>query len=222
MTDVVYVEKTGMAGAAGIAVAALAAGKVVILPSDTVYGLTAAVFQMGDISRMRAGGVVPLWQQPAAELYRIKGRRVSQPSIILARDWETAALIGTRMDAAERFCRKVQSSITVIVPAKRPWGPPATDHRGGIALRIPQAGFMNLVLKFAKFAFSVSANRPGGKDPLEFVEVPAEIKAAVPVAVDGGPSPSRQPSNIVDFTTTPPQVVRGDAALAEALATFRL
>jgi len=211
-----------MAGAAGIAVAALAAGKVVILPSDTVYGLTAAVFQMGDIPRMRAGGVVPLWQQPAAELYRIKGRSPSQPSILLARDWETAALVGTRIEPAERFCRLVKRSLTVIVPAKRPWGPPATDHRGGVALRVPRIGFMNLGLKFCKFAFSVSANHPGGKDPLELIEVPSEMLTAVGVAVDGGPSPSRQPSSIVDFTTSPPQVVRGDATLAEALASFRL
>ena len=66
------------------AVAALRAGKPVVLPTDTVYGLCA------DPSR----------QEPAREVGRLKGRDERQPTALLARDVELLLERVPELDAA--------------------------------------------------------------------------------------------------------------------------
>jgi len=198
-----------------LAVAALAAGRVVILPTDTVYGLTAPVFPLSEAARVIAGENKPIWASPVRTLYELKGRRPTQPSIILAKDWAAAAALAAQpLDNIRRLCARLDCPTTVIVWAKHKWGPPATDGQGTIALRVPNHVVMNLALRFAKFVFSASANLPGGKDPQTVADIPGELVAGAAFTIDAGPTPSGRPSCIVDFTGSKPRVVRGDAAVA--------
>lgn len=208
-----------MAGAVGLAAAALGAGRVVIIPTDTVYGLAAAVFRPKEFDRLEMGERASTWAGPAAQLYDIKRRPLSQPAIILARDWQYAQLLSGRpLERVERFCGRVSNPVTFIVRARYPWGPPTTNDSGGIAIRVPDGPIVNMILKFSKYLYSVSANYPGGREPQTLEQIPAPIFGRAALAVDAGPSPMQNPSFMIDCTAEKPKAVRGDAPLEEALA----
>ena len=219
MAEIVKLEEVGMAGAVGLAAAALGAGRVVIIPTDTVYGLSAAVFRPRECERLEAGEHAVPWRGPVEKLYDIKRRPTDQPAIILARDWQYAQLLSARpLERIEDFCGQVGNPVTFIVKAKYPWGPPTTNASGGIAIRVPRGVTVKMILKFSKFLYSVSANYRGGKEPQALDEVPAPIFGRAALAVDGGESPSPHASFIVDLTRENPKPVRGGAPLEEALA----
>ncbi|HUU55978.1 MAG TPA: Sua5/YciO/YrdC/YwlC family protein, partial [bacterium] len=164
MAEIVKQDEVGMAGAVGLAAAALGAGRVVIIPTDTVYGLTAAAFRPRECDRLEAGERASTWAGPVGKLYDIKRRPLSQPAIILARDWQYAQLLSARpLERIEKFCNRVSNPVTFIVKAKYPWGPPTTNDSGGIAIRVPEGAIVNMILKFSKYLYSVSANYPGGR-----------------------------------------------------------
>lgn len=218
MAEIIKQEEVGMAGAVGLAAAALGAGRVVIIPTDTVYGLAAAVFRPKEFDRLETGERASTWEGPVAQLYEIKRRPLNQPSIILARDWQYAQLLSGRpLERIERFCGRVSNPVTFIVRARHPWGPPTTNETGGIAIRVPNGEIVNMILKFSKYLYSVSANYPGGREPQAVEQIPAPIFGGAALVVDAGPSPTTDPSFIVDFTGEKPTAVRGGAPLEEAL-----
>ncbi|MEE9455660.1 MAG: Sua5/YciO/YrdC/YwlC family protein [bacterium] len=221
MVEIVNLDKVGVAGAVGLAAAAINAGYLVILPTDTLYGLTAAVFKPEDVQKMRDGHEAPPWREPAGKLYALKGRPGRQPSIILAPDWEYARMLTEQdLDRIEEFCRRVPNPVSVVVDGKRDWRPPLANARGGVALRVPKGGLIKIILKFCKFAFSVSANYARGEEPYLLDQVPAAILKRATLALDAGYSPFQRASFIVDFTVDPPRPLRGGKELEEALLQF--
>jgi L-threonylcarbamoyladenylate synthase len=221
LAEIVRLSDVGIAGAVGLAAAALGTGRVVIIPTDTVYGLAAAVLRPKECDRLEAGGRPATWAGPVEKLYDIKRRPLEQPAIILARDWQYAQLLSARpLETIESFCARVATPVTFIVKAKYLWGPPATSAAGGIAIRVPHSPLVGMILKFTKYLYSVSANYPGGREPQTLDQVPAPIFGRAALAVDAGPSPQRTPSFIIECTDETPKAVRGEAPLQEALAQF--
>jgi tRNA A37 threonylcarbamoyladenosine synthetase subunit TsaC/SUA5/YrdC len=219
LAEVIKQQEVGMAGAVGLAAAALGAGRVVIIPTDTVYGLAAAVFRPKEFDRLEVGDRASVWTTPVSTLYDIKRRPLSQPSIILARDWPYAQLLSGRpLERIERFCLRVSRPVTFIVRARYPWGPPITNDAGGIAIRVPDGPVVSMILKFSRYLFSVSANYPGGREPQTLEQIPAPIFGRAALAVDAGPSPMDNPSFMLDCTTEKPKAVRGGEPLEDALA----
>ncbi|NIT36627.1 MAG: hypothetical protein GTN49_09020 [candidate division Zixibacteria bacterium] len=221
MAEVVKLDKVGIAGAVGLAAAALNAGRVVILPTDTVYGLTAATFRLKDIEKLREGGAASPWREPVEKLYAIKGRPRHQPSIVLAPDWQYARMLTRQnLGRVEGFCRRVPDPISVIVEAREKWRPPMTNAAGAIALRVPKGGLIRIMLKFSKFVYSVSANYPSAEEPQILEQVPAPILDEATLAIDAGRTPMARASFVADFTVEPPRPVRGGEQLEEVLERF--
>lgn len=221
MAEIVKLDRVGVAGAVGLAAAALNAGHLVIIPTDTVYGLTATVFRPTDIPKIREGYEAAAWRDPVSRLYAVKGRPRHQPSIVLAPDWQYARMLTDQdLDGVEEFCRRVPNPVSFIVNAKWDWRPPLANARGAIALRVPKGGLVKIILKFCKFAYSVSANYTRDEEPYLLDLVPDHILKQSTLAVDAGHSPLRRPSFLVDFTVEPPRAVRGGAELEEMLARF--
>ncbi len=221
MVEIVKLDKVGVAGAVGLAAAALNAGRVIVLPTDTVYGLTVTVFRPEDIPKIKEGRDAAVWREPAGKLYALKGRSSRQPSIVLVPDWQYARMLaGQNLDRIEEFCRRVANPVSVVVEAKRDWRPPLVNNRGGLALRVPQSGLIKVILKFCKFAFSVSANYARDEEPYLLDQVPAALLKRAALAVDGGYAPRRKASYVVDFTADPPRPLRGGPEIEEALLRF--
>lgn len=184
------------------AVAAIRAGKLAILPTDTVYGLAAS----------------PYSEAPVRRLYRAKGRDDLQPT----------ALVAASLDLLLECVPELRGRTGVIARALLP-GPytlilpnPARRFRwltgtrpDTIGVRVPEiAGPGGAVLDAVGALAATSANLPGGPDPRRLEDVPEELREAADAAVDGGELPGT-PSTVVDLTGEEPSVLREGAVPAE-------
>ena len=185
------------------AVVAIRAGLVVVLPTDTVYGLAADAYRV----------------EGRDALYSLKGRDVRQPSALVA------ASVDVLLDCVPELPAPIVQALlpgpfTLIFrnPGRRfAWlcgEEPAT-----IGVRVPVlAGPGRDVLDQVGAVVATSANLPGGLEPRRLDDVPSALRAAAAAVVDGGELPG-VPSTILDLIGQEPRVVRegaGDAAAALA------
>jgi L-threonylcarbamoyladenylate synthase len=187
------------------AVEELHAGRPVVLPTDTVYGLCAD----------------PYREAPVRELYRIKGRPPEQPTALLARDVEflLECVPELRGRAATLARALLPGPYTLILPNQAQRYPWLTGSRQDtIGVRVPElSGPGADVLERVGALAATSANHHGGPDPRSLEDVPVEIRASAAALVDGGELPGT-PSTVLDLTGPEPQVVReGAVPAAEAL-----
>jgi L-threonylcarbamoyladenylate synthase len=188
------------------AVAALAAGKPVVLPTDTVYGLCANPYRSDWVERM----------------YRLKGREPLKPTALLAHDvdflLECVPELRGRSGTIARALLPGPYTLVLPNPARRfRW---LTGTRPDtIGVRVPPlAGDAAEVLRRAGAIAATSANLTGGPEPHRLADVPEEIRSGVAVALDGGEL-AGAPSTVVDVTGAEPRVLReGAVPAAEALA----
>ncbi len=191
------------------AVAAIRAGKTVVLPTDTVYGLCST----------------PYRAEPVERLYRLKGRGPEQPTAILAADldmlFECVPELRGRAGAIASALLPGPYTLVLSNPAKRyRWLNGTTPD--AIGVRVPELdGPAARVLSLVGAVAATSANLAGGPDPYRLADVPEELRGKVAAVVDGGELPGT-PSTVLDFSGPEPRVVReGSAAAAEALERVR-
>jgi L-threonylcarbamoyladenylate synthase len=191
------------------AVTALRAGRLVVLPTDTVYGLAAD----GES------------ESAARALYAAKGRDAIQPTAVLFASVDVLVERVPELPAAavEAVRTLLPGPFTLIVenPARRyAWLNP--QRPDAIGLRVPAVtGAPRAVLEALGAVVATSANLPGGADPRRLEDVPPEIAAAVDVVIEGGELPGT-PSTVVDLTGPEPRVLReGAVTAADALERLR-
>ena len=147
------------------AVDALLLQQVILYPTDTVWGLGC------DAESSKA----------VAQLYQIKGRAESKPSIVLVAD---LAMFGryaaTVPEQLAALLAGQTRPTTYIVPAGPRLAPQLVGPDGTVGLRIPQDEFCHkLVRRLGHGLVSTSANRSGEPTPALYAEVaPAIVRAA--------------------------------------------
>jgi L-threonylcarbamoyladenylate synthase len=182
-------------------VAAIRAGRPVVLAFDTVYGLAAD----------------PHVVEATLALYRLKGRAEAQPSALVARD--VAHLLECVPELAGRSAAIARELLpgpfTLIFPNPARRFPRLTGtNPEALGVRVPAlTGAANDVLTRVGMLVATSANRPGGRDPQTLADVPEEIRAGS-VCLDGGTLPGT-PSTVIDLTGSKPRVLREGAVAAE-------
>ena len=184
------------------AVEAVLAGRLIVLPTDTVYGLCAS----------------PYREDPVRRLYRLKGREEMQPT----------ALVGSDLDMLLECVPELRGRTGTILRALLP-GPytviapnPSRRFRwlagarpDTIGLRVPAlTGAAAEVLDRVSAVAATSANLPGERDPARVDEIPEAIRAGCEVVVDAGELPG-VPSTVVDITGAEPRVLREGAVSAD-------
>jgi L-threonylcarbamoyladenylate synthase len=188
------------------AVTALLAGELVVLPTDTVYGLAATAYR----------------EEPARRLYRLKGRDEIQPTALMASGVDLLLdCVPELRGRPERIVRALlPGPLTLVLPnpARRfHWlnGP----RQDAIGVRVPAlTGPGAAVLQGAGAIVATSANLAGGPDPCTPGEIPQAVRDGVAVVVEGGTLPG-VPSTVIDFTAAVPVVLRhGAADVDEVLA----
>jgi len=188
------------------AVAGIKAGKPVVLPTDTVYGLCADAYR----------------EAPVLRLGKLKGRPEGMPVALVAADLDMIldAVPEIRGRAAVACRALLPGPYTLVVPN------PARRFRwiGGsrpdtIGVRVPDlpAPARDVVERVGAVA-ATSANLHGGPDARRIDELPPELLAAVAAVVDTGELPGT-PSTVLDLTGPEPVVLReGAVSAAEALS----
>jgi L-threonylcarbamoyladenylate synthase len=169
------------------AAAALTAGRLVILPTETVYGLAA------DAGNARA----------VASIYQAKGRPAFNPLIAHLADAEAArgvAVLDTRASAlANAFW---PGPLTLVAPAKERGGVCELARAGldTVAVRVPSHPLaQQLLAAFGGPIVAPSANRSGRPSPTTFGDAMAETGDAATLGLDGGPCAVGLESTVVSL-----------------------
>jgi len=179
------------------AVDAVKRGELVVLPTDTVYGIGADAFQPDAIGALLA----------------TKGRGRDLPVPVLVGSWSgldglTLVVTPTARELVEAFW---PGGLTLVVEHAPSLAWDLGDARGTVAVRMPlHPVALELLARTGPMGVS-SANRTGRPPASTAEEARDQLGYPVSVYLDGGPSGDPVPSTIVDVTGEVPRVVRAGA-----------
>jgi L-threonylcarbamoyladenylate synthase len=186
------------------AVDALRAGRLVALPTETVYGLAADASDRAAVARVFAA----------------KGRPVDHPLIVhLAGADRLGSWAATVPDAAARLAEAFwPGPLTLVLPRHPSVLPEVTGWRETVAVRVPAHPLALRVLEaFDGGLAAPSANRFGRVSPTVAADVVGELDGAVDLVLDGGPCTVGVESTIVEVVGGQVSVLRPGGTSREAL-----
>jgi L-threonylcarbamoyladenylate synthase len=189
------------------AVQALRDSRVVVLPTDTLYALSAPAHDDAAVRRV----------------YAIKGREEGKPLPLFVADLAAAERVAVFNAAARRLAGRFwPGALTLVLPRHDSFRSEALAGGDNVALRVPAQPFLLELLKVLdKPITATSANRSGGIDPETVAEVLRQLDGEVDLIVDAGPCPIGVSSTIVDCVSDPPRVLRhGAISEADVLCTL--
>ena len=169
-------------------------GKLIVMPTDTVYGLGCDAFNA----------------QAIAELYRVKERPLSKGIPILLAEvnqiYEVASYIP---DSARQLMRRFwPGPLTLILP-KNPKLPANISPDATVAVRIPDHSVTRAIIRMGSGAMAVtSANMSGEGVILNSMDAMQVFNGRVAAVLDDGISPQSMASTIVDCTSENLRVLR--------------
>lgn len=178
-----------------VALAALRAGGLVAIPTETVYGLAADADNAEAVRR----------------IFAAKGRPADHPLIVHVAD---ASLLGEWAAEVPPAAAVLADAcwpgpLTMLVPRARRVIDAVTGGRPSVGVRVPAHPLTaELLRRFGGGLAAPSANRFGHVSPTTAAHVVDDLGDAVDVVLDGGPCPVGVESTIIDCTVDPPQVLR--------------
>ena len=152
-------------------------GGVVVIPTDTVYGLAAR----------------PDFSEAVDRLYTIKGRELKKPIALLAANLADVErfgypLVGRARELAEKYW---PGALTMVIPAKDPTRPAEgfriPDHQETRALIAACGGVLRVT----------SANLSGQRPATDAPQALADVGLSADYVIDDGVSPGGVPSTVV-------------------------
>src|SRR5580658_8642809 len=187
------------ARAAGLAEAATAVlrGELVVLPTDTVYGLGTDAFNPAAVRRLLAA----------------KGSgRDMPPPVLVGTVRAASALVEDLGPYGQLLIDEFwPGGLTIVCRAARTLNWDLGDTRGTVAIRMPQDPVaLALLTETGPMAVS-SANLTGSPAASTAQEARDQLADSVAVYLDGGPSTGGVASTIVDLTGSQPRLLRRGA-----------
>ncbi|NLG54059.1 MAG: threonylcarbamoyl-AMP synthase [Rhodococcus sp.] len=192
--------------AAGLSAAknALQAGRLVVMPTDTLYGLGADAFD----------------SEAVASLLRAKGRGRDMPVPVLVGSWDTidGLVYHVRAQARDLIRAFWPGGLSLVVQQAPSLAWDLGDTQGSVMLRMPlHPVALELLRDVGPMAVS-SANISGQPPATTAAEAQAQLGGEVSVYLDGGPAEHAVASTIVDLTGDSIRILRAGAVPAEAIA----
>jgi L-threonylcarbamoyladenylate synthase len=191
--------ETGIAAA----VTAVQQGGVVVLPTDTVYGIGADAFTPSAVSALLAA----------------KGRGRNMPPPVLVGSVRAAGALAETLgafgqDLIDEFWPGPLTLVFLASPTLK-WD--LGDTNGTVAIRMPLHPIaLELLRRTGPMAVS-SANRHGMPPATTAADAEDQLGDAVSVYLDGGACAGNVPSTILDLTGTVPRMLRAGAIAADQL-----
>jgi L-threonylcarbamoyladenylate synthase len=185
------------------AVSAVQDANLVVLPTDTVYGVGADAFIPNAVTK----------------LLEAKGRGRSMPPPVLVGSVSAAAALTESLgafgqDLIDEFW---PGPLTLVFRASPTLMWDLGDTMGTVAVRMPlHPVTLDLLRRTGPMAVS-SANRHGLPAATTAGEARDQLGDAISVYLDGGPCTDNVPSTILDLTGTVPRMLRAGALSADAL-----
>lgn len=166
------------------ALALLAAGEVVAIPTETVYGLA------GDATSGQA----------VARIFEAKGRPRFNPLIAHVASMAMAEKIAVFDPLSARLAENFwPGPLTLVLPLREMFGihPLVTAGLDTIALRMPRGFASGLIEKLGRPLAAPSANRSGRVSATTAAAVAEDLGDRIRLVVDGGPTPVGVESTIL-------------------------
>ena len=183
----------GLAAGVEAAARAVQAGQVVVLPTDTIYGLAVDPFRPGATSRLFAAKGRP--------------RRVPLPVLVAGAD-QAEALAGPLSPLASALVDRFwPGALTLVLPRRPGLDVDLGDEGSTIGLRAPNHPVPLELCRCVGPLATTSANLHGGTTPAVAAEVARLFETSVDLVLDGGPCGGRA-STVVDCTGDAPLLLR--------------
>lgn len=189
------------------AVDALRRGELVVLPTDTVYGLACDAFSASAVTA----------------LLETKGRGRDMPVPVLVGSWRTLDGLAEQVTPVMRELVEAfwPGGLTLVVRHAPSLLWDLGEARGTVAVRMPLHPVALAVLEQTGPLAASSANRTGLPPARDAAEAARQLGTGVSVYLDGGAGTGGPASTIVDLTADRPRLLRagavGDKELAEVL-----
>jgi tRNA threonylcarbamoyl adenosine modification protein (Sua5/YciO/YrdC/YwlC family) len=176
---------------------ALQRGKLVVLPTDTVYGLAADAFDPSAVRRLLAA--------------KGRGREMPPPVLVGTRSTLDALAVGIPAYARDLVEQLWPGPLTLICRQQKSLQWDLGDTRGTVAVRMPDHEIaLELLSRTGPLAVS-SANLSGKPAAVTADEAEQMLGDSVEVYLDGGSAPGGVASTIIDTTGKAPRILRAGA-----------
>ena len=180
------------------AVRLLREGGVAAIPTDTLYGLAADVFNADAIERV----------------FQIKERPEGMALPVLLADLGQLAAVSSELPEAVNLlgARYWPGPLTLIVRKAEGLPTRLTAGQATVAVRVPDhPAPRELARRLGRPITGTSANISGGPDPHSVDELRRQVGERVDCMVFAGPAPAGTASTIVDLTGDAPKLIREGA-----------
>ncbi len=193
------------AAARAQAIEVLAAGGIVALPTDTVYGIAVALSTPGGLER----------------LFAAKRRPPDKGIVLLLDDAAQAATAGAMTTAASALADALwPGGLTVIVPQRAdvPWPSALTGGAQTIGLRVPDHPAPRALAAGVGPLPTTSANVSGLPEASDAAAILDQLGDSVDLVLDGGPAHGGPASTVVDCSGSQPAIIRAGAVSTARIA----
>lgn len=186
------------------AAAVLALGGLVAFPTETVYGL----------------GAHALDESAIADLFTAKGRPPTDPVIVHVASFDELDSIAREIPPdAKRLAERFWPGPLTMIVRKRPHVSAAvTAGLDTVGVRVPAHPVAQALLRAADIPVAApSANRFSRPSPTRAEHVLDDLRGAIDVVLDGGPTVIGVESTVLDLTVSPALVRRPGGVTVESL-----
>ena len=190
----------GWAQGLAAAVAALRRGELVVLPTDTVYGVGADAFAPDAVAAILAA----------------KGRGREMPPPVLIPSVQTLDGLATHVPVYARDLIRAfwPGPLTLVFVAQSSLMWDLGETNGTVAVRMPKDDMALKLLDVIGPMAVTSANVSGQTPAKTILEAQAQLGSAVSVYLDAGPCSDSLPSTMLDCTGEAPVILRAGAVSA--------
>jgi L-threonylcarbamoyladenylate synthase len=185
------------------AVEAVRRGDLVVLPTDTLYGIGADAFKP--------------WAVTALLNAKGRGRQMPPPVLVGAKSTIDGLVVTVPPTARDLIDAFWPGALTIIVEHAPSLQWDLGDLDGTVAVRMPLHPVALEVLREVGPMAVSSANRTGEPAATTAEGARVQLGYSVSVYLEAGPTPDSLPSSIVDLTGDSPRLVRAGALSVERL-----
>lgn len=181
-------------------------GSLVVIPTETVYGLAASIER----------------EDALRSIYLVKGRPSDNPLIVHIAEPQMAARVAREIPskAKQLFDRFWPGPLTVVLPKRPEVSEIVSGGLDTVALRCPSSAAAREIIRSAGVPLAApSANRSGRPSPTRAEHLREELAGRVPLIIDGGPCTVGVESTVLSLCGDRPRLLRpGAVTLAELRA----
>lgn len=182
---------------------AIRRSELVILPTDTVYGVGASAFD----------------EEAIRSLFFVKQRSATKGIPILIADEPDLEKIAARVPpiAEDLIARFWPGSLTLVLP-KRKDLPPSISETESVAVRLPDHDVGREIIRAAGGTLATTSANLSGHVPAQTArEALDELAGTVAIVIDDGPSGGQMASTVVDCTGETMRILRPGPVTMEDL-----